>query len=116
MAKQYQAPIEPPVPDYSNFDRDKHNADEAEYIATLASTAKQNGTSDLLGEIVRWPRADGYAQYMVWTTRPLALIHIATGDAWMVEDALMRGLRLSDIQAMVERERRIANLFSKSTA
>lgn len=47
--------------------------------------------------IVSFPVADGFALYFVYSEKPLVLQHIPYGDAWQVDAALIRGLRLSDI-------------------
>lgn len=60
-----------------------------------------------LGEVIRFQRGDGYAQFVVWNLEPLELIWLETGDAWDVEDALIRGLNIQDITAMVERNRNL---------
>jgi hypothetical protein len=111
MAKAYKAPIDPPgwVTPY-NYDEQQRR--EQNYIDTLAAMAKENGKSDLLGQIVRWQRGDGYAEFMVWNTKPLELIHLEIGDAWDVEEALIRGLRISDIKEMIERDRRWQELIN----
>jgi hypothetical protein len=116
MAKVYLAPIDPPEVDYVNFDLEAYDRANNEYLEELAALAKQNGTSDLLGEVVRWPRGDGYAQYLIWRTSPLELIWLKIGDAWSVEEALIRGLRVSDVREMVQRERNIRALFAERRA
>ena len=115
MATAYSAPegYDPPEFDIDDYRTGAWQQKEADYIARLADRAKMNGTNPLLGEVVSWPRGDGYAQYMVWQTKPLQLIHLAIGDAWQVEDVLIRGLRVADIRAMVERSRAIAALFAR---
>lgn len=115
MATDFSAPegFEPPVLDMDDFRTGAWQAKEDAYIQRLADRAKMNGTNPLLGEVVRWQRADGYAQYMVWQTRPLQLIHLELGDAYSIEEPLMRGLRLADIRLMVERAANMRALFSK---
>jgi len=110
MANVFSAPegFEPPA-----FNIETWQKDEDEYLTRLADRCKMNGTSDLLGETIRFPRGDGYALYMVWNNSPLQLIHVAIGDAWQVEDALIRGLRVTDVRDMVEREAKMRALFSK---
>jgi hypothetical protein len=110
MATVFSAPegYDPPA-----FNMDTWQKDEDEYLARLADRCKMNGTSDLLGETIKFPRGDGYALYMVWQTRPLQLIHVAIGDAWQVEDALIRGLRVADIREQLDRAARMRALFSK---
>jgi hypothetical protein len=54
--------------------------------------------------IIRFPRADGYAVYFVESLRPLRLKHVPYGDAYRVEPATLRGLRESEVRAMLARE------------
>lgn len=109
MAKVFLAPIDPPV-----FNIDTWERDEEKYLADLAEVARKNRPgNDLVGEVVRWPRGDGYALYMVWSTRPLELVWIEIGDAWSVEDALIRGTTLADVRLKVEQGRRVRTLFAK---
>jgi hypothetical protein len=122
VTKIFKAPdgYEPPViegddykmrPDGSSPWAEK----EAEYIARLKAAAQAlNGNGDLIGEVIRFPRADGYAQYMVWSEKPLQLIWLELGDAWDIDKITERGLRLSDVRAMVERDRRLDELFGRN--
>lgn len=121
MAKVYAPPAGFEAPDFSasfvngRYDHDLDNKIVADYFARLAAEAKRRvgGTGDLVGKIVRFPVGDGYAQYMVWSHKPLALVHLAIHDAWSIPEAHARGLRLTDIRAMVEGERRMAELFKR---
>lgn len=87
----------------------KELADEARRLARLANSKG----AGYIGEVVRFPRGDGSAMYLVWKTSPLELIHLPVGDAWQIPDAHSRGLRLSDIKDQIDRERRLTELFAK---
>lgn len=120
MATAYRPPEDIKFPPFDaffdedgKFDYEKHREAENAYIETLAAEARQNGDSDLLGEVVKWQRGDGYAMYMVWNIKPLELVHIEIGDGWTVEEPLMRGLRLSDVKEMIEHDRKMAEIFAK---
>lgn len=67
-------------------------------------------------QVVRFPVADGYAMYAVYTRKPLQLIHIPYMDGYHANPILLRGLRLSDVDEMAESEKRRAKLFSKERA
>lgn len=131
MAEAYTAPIDPPKPDYGRWDPNLSQEEnraamraavertlqaEREYLEKLAELCRRNGDDPILGEIISFPRGDGYAQYMVWMTKPLRFIWLQIGDAWSVEDALIRGLRLTDVRKMVAAEKRINALFSRKEA
>jgi hypothetical protein len=112
MAKVYLAP-EKFEYDYDLPWKEIGKAEQL-YIERLQERArKEHPNDDLVGEIVRWGRGDGYAQYIVWNTKPLELVWLEIGDAWSIEEALIRGLRLSDIKAMVNSERNLAKLFGR---
>jgi len=105
MATVYRAPE--PAPDIDYRDWQKYEADEAAYIERMQIAARLgNAGKPLVGEIVRFPIADGYAQYIVWNTKPLTLVWLEVGDAWSIPDAHSRGLRLADVEAMVRYEQR----------
>ena len=108
MARILTNPIlAPEWTDYSGsdgrFDYQTMQAVDNAYYAKCAEACHKNGNHPLLGEILRWQRADGYAEYMVWSTDPLTLIHLPVGDAWTVEAPLIRGLNLADVEDMVAR-------------
>lgn len=50
----------------------------------------------LKGFILRFPRGDGHALYLVTNEKPLTVAWIAWSDAWQVEGALIRGLDVED--------------------
>ena len=117
MATIYPAPegFDPPNITNEDYAERRWETIEAAYIERLATRARLLDPlkSLLVGRIIRFPWADGYAQYMVWRTRPLQLIHLELGDAWSIPDAHARGLRLTDVREIVEREDRLTALFAK---
>ena len=102
-AQLVAAPIKPPEIDWSS--PGDWQTKEKDYIDTLATLAREQHSGDLVGEVVRWQRADGYASYMVLSEKPLTLVHLNLGDGYQVEDALLRGLTLAEVQRMVNWER-----------
>jgi hypothetical protein len=68
------------------------------------------------GDVMRFPVADGYAFYYVKSRKPLVLQHVPYGDAWTIPDAHIRGLRLVDVDEMLEREANLQKIFSKGAA
>lgn len=73
-----------------------------EWLDELADWCRNNSPSDIAGEVVSFGYADGAAQYMVWQSKPLSLIHLPIHDAWSLPEWQTRGLRTSDIRPMVE--------------
>lgn len=121
MAKVFAPPAGIKAPNFADmfdengrYSREKDDALTAAYLDELRAEAIV--THDIVGEVIRFQIADGYAQYMVWSVKPLELIHLPLGDAWSIPEAHARGLRLSDVRDMVEREKRIAALFASRSA
>lgn len=85
--------------------------EEAEYLDRVIAFAGLNGDDEIIGEVIRWQRGDGYAEYVVWDTDPFMLVWLPIGDCWQVEDALIRGLTLADARQMVKQQRALADLF-----
>jgi len=109
MASIYCPPpgFEPPkIVDWKTW-----KEDEANYIERLTTHVKEGSTDPLVGKIIRFQVADGYAQYMIWNTKPLQLIHLETGDAWQIPAAHARGLTLSDVKAMIKADEAWEELF-----
>jgi hypothetical protein len=119
MAQVYATPI--PAPDFNDamvsgrFNDQRYRKLNAAFIEQCRDWLKQNGyTSPLAGKIVRFPVADGYAEYMIVSLRPVTLMHLPFGDSYQIPEAHARGLRASDLRELVEREEKWARL-SKGT-
>lgn len=89
-------------PDYGAKDYCAEQARETAEIEQWKASLRKPGT--VLGQEITFPVADGYARYVVVSEKPLKLVHLAVGDAWMVNSILLRGLRLTDVKVMLERE------------
>ncbi|MFA7219047.1 MAG: hypothetical protein WC119_00785 [Synergistaceae bacterium] len=101
--------------DYSNFSLEAYNKATDEYIARLRKWVMKNTDSkdSIVGEMIRFPVADGYANYMIYRTKPLQLIHVAIGDAWEADRCLIRGLRLQDARGRVKNAKAISKMFGR---
>ena len=115
MAKVSNPPAElpAPTPDYKNYDFKKEQAREEAWEKSLAGWCRKNGNGDTAGKVVRTHVADSFACYMVFTEKPLQLIHMPLGDAWSAGKVWERGLRLSDVRQMVARSEGMASIFAK---
>lgn len=106
MAKVYSAPKEWGWDEAFNFDpKEDWKVWTARQDAKMAEIEAQY-------PVIRFQVADGYAQYAVYSRKPLQLIHIPYGDAYQADPILLRGLRASDVTAMLEREKRLKKLFA----
>ena len=109
MAKIYSPPKEVPIPDL-NFETWRE--DEIKFTEALRAYCQKHGKGTERGEVVRFPVADGHAQYMVLNLRPLTLIHMPLGDAWHFQ--YVNRLTANDIKEQIRREKAFAAIFEKA--
>lgn len=103
----YSAPEEIKLP---KFNWKSWVEDEEVYLKELKDWCFKNSNSKKnVGEIINIPHADGYAKYMVFSMKPLSLIHIATGDAWNSQYAEL--LTPKKVNEMIENEKKLKELF-----
>ena len=89
-------------------------AKEKAALAELSAKVKAKRPGDkLAGQYWRSHVADGYAVYIIESSKPLVLAHVDVGDAWWVPYSMIRGLRLADVQHQIEGEKRLAEIFRK---
>ena len=88
--------------------------EEGEAFEKLLAASEALPTGQLVGRLLRLGRGDGYAWYIITSEKPLTLQWVPYSDAWQIEGALIRGLRIADVQAMVRREQAISELFRKT--
>lgn len=119
-ARIYRAPEEAgPPPEFDaffgterRFDGDAYFAACDEWTAKVSAWAREQHPDDkLAGERWRYQIADGYAQYVVYTSKPLALLELPLGDAYQIPDVVRRGLTLTDVRNDVVRSKQLAELF-----
>jgi hypothetical protein len=81
-----------------------------------AQTNKDPYAADLTGSLIKFGRGDGYAFYVVTKHDPLTVRHIAIGDAWQAERALIRGLLRDDVRRQLQYEKDMKELFERHQA
>lgn len=88
-------------------------AAEEAFLVRLIAWAKAQAPAGEphAGAVVRWPYADGYAQYLVVATRPVQLIHLPLGDAW--DFPLAGRATKKDIVALIEQDKAWAALVAR---
>lgn len=111
MAQIFNPPdvIKLPSLDFSKIAQYKE--DSKKYIENLQAFLKRRKNGKNVGEIIRFPVADGYAEYMVASMRPLELVHIPLGDAWNFEYA--HRLTAKDVQEKIDQQKALEELFNK---
>lgn len=104
MAKIFSAPKEVKLPETTFQNVSEWQKLESKYIADLKEHLQSLGYKDkYTGEVIRFPAADGYAQYMVASTKPVMLIHLELGDAWCFQYA--ERLTAKDIKDKIDNEK-----------
>jgi hypothetical protein len=114
-AEVYKAPdgVELPEIDWANFNHEEYEAANQKYLDDLKAKLQEMGYKGKnMGEVIKFPFADGYAMYMVASMNPLKLIHIALGDAWDYPNVdLMTPVR---VQEMIDQQKALEEIFSKN--
>ncbi len=110
-AKIYSPPsaLKQPELSFSNVNKYREECDT--YIQNLKKMLSRRNKGKNVGEIIQFPVADGYAQYMVASMRPLELVHIPLWDAWEFEYVHL--LNAKEVQNKIDQQNAINKLFSK---
>jgi hypothetical protein len=108
-AKIYSAPKEIKAPDL--FNSKDWQKDSEKYIADVKAHIKKMGyTGKNAGEVIRFGVADGYAEYMVLSMKPMALIHLAEiCDGYQTQFAHL--MTAAEVNKMIAADKRMAELF-----
>ena len=110
MAEIYSAPSEVKLPKLDFSSMGTYNKDCERYISDLTKYIKDMGYKGKnVGEIVKFTAADGYAQYMVLSMKPLKLIHIPLMDAY--EFPYVHLMTAKEITQKLEGQKQLENLF-----
>lgn len=111
MAQIYSPPEELQAPELNiKLSWEESDQQAQEWLEQLRQFCKDNGAGKYAGKIVRDQVADGYAKYMVFSLRPLILIHIPLGDAW--HSQWSHRWTASDVREMADREEAMVSMFS----
>ena len=100
-----------PELDFANFDHAKYNKDNDDYIAKVKKFLLSQKSGKNIGEILNFPVADGSAQYMVASMRPLQLVHLELGDAYHFQYDYL--LTAKEVNQKLESQRAMDKLFSR---
>lgn len=110
MAKAFSSPVEYTFP----TDFKQWQEHDAAYIEAVRDELHERGyNEEYTGSVIRFPIADGYAQYMVASMKPLRLVHLPIGDAWQIPVAHMRGLRADEVKARIGYEKNLDAIFGR---
>lgn len=125
----YATPESLPEPEFGDFMNkgDGHRFDNTGYFEAIKNHRKElaewcqqqhrnagGRANKLIGKTIAFPIADGRAEYMIYSTSPLQVIHLNYGDGYQASDITMRGLRLADVKQMVAQDEKLAEIFGRS--
>lgn len=108
MARLATGSVPGPWEDWSNG-----MAVQSEAMKRLQDHANSLPDGEVVGALIKFQVADGYAIYRVEKAKPLTLAHVPFCDGYRIADAHIRGLNLADVKALVAGERRMASLFGR---
>jgi hypothetical protein len=109
MGKVYCPPDEIKVPEFNWEDIPAYEAANKKFIEDLKQWCVNRNNAEHVGEVIQFPVADGYAQYMVAALSPVELIHIPLWDAW--EYQYVERLSKKDIVEKINQRKAMDNLF-----
>jgi hypothetical protein len=109
MGKIYSPPAEIKVPEFNWEDIPAYEEANKKFIDDLKEFCKSRNNAEHVGEVIQFPVADGYAQYMVAALSPVELIHLPLWDAWQFDYASR--LTKSDIVEKINQRKAMEKLF-----
>jgi hypothetical protein len=109
MAKIYASPLEVKIPEFNWKDIEQYNKDCETYMENLKAFLRKRNSGKNVGEIIQFPVADGYAQYMVASMKPVELVHIPLWDAWDFQ--FVHLITAKEIQGQIDGQKALKKLF-----
>ena len=109
MGKIYSPPAEIKVPEFNWEDIPAYEEANKKFIDDLKEFCKSRNNAEHVGEVIQFPVADGYAQYMVAALSPVELIHLPLWDAWQFDYASR--LTKKDIIEKINQRKAMEKLF-----
>ena len=92
------------------YNHEEYQKNEDKYIVDLKKELKSMGYKGKnFGEILKFQVADGYAEYMVVSMRPLKLMHLPLGDAYSFGYAHL--LTSKEVNEQIKRQKALLELF-----
>ena len=107
MAKIYRTPDEIKRP---SFEGD-WEANEQKYLKEVKDFCLNRKKGKNVGEIIKFPACDGYAEYMVASMRPLELIHLEHMDAYTFQYVHL--LTAKEVNEQIDNQKRLAEMLDK---
>lgn len=103
----YSSPKKIKSPDYSG----DFKTEENRYLKEVKSFLSQRGCKGKnFGEVIKFPVADGYAEYMVISMKPLKLMHLDIMDGYNFQYAHL--MTAKEVQQNVDQQKSMAKFFA----
>ncbi len=110
MATIFNSPDGVKVPELDFRNIEQYEKDCKTYKTELKAWLNKNGFNGKnVGEIIQFPVADSYAEYMVASMKPVKLVHIPLWDAWHFEYAHL--MTAKEVQAKIDQQNSLKKLF-----
>jgi len=109
-AKIYQAPTELALPNTNPQYLNEWEKLESQYKADLKKYIMSMGYKGKnVGEVIRFRVADGYAEYMILSMRPLGLIHLNLSDGYQYPHIHL--MTAKEVNKQLEVQKKMEELF-----
>jgi hypothetical protein len=109
MGKIYLPPASIKVPELNFKDFGKYKKSCDKFMDDLRDFCIKRNPDEHVGEVIKFPVADGYALYMVASLKPIELIHIPLMDAYEFE--YVHKLSKKDILEKIKNQKALEKLF-----
>jgi len=115
MATIYKVPDGLEHPEFNWQDVEKYRKDIEDHQKRLKDWCvnrciRGGKSTENVGEVIKFPVADGYAEYMVASIKPLQLIHLEYYDGYSFEYA--HRLSKKDVEDKVRQQKALEKLFT----
>jgi hypothetical protein len=111
MAKIYASPLEVKIPEFNWENVEQYRKDCDTYKENLKTFLRKRNSGKTVGEVLRFQVADGYAEYMVASLKPVELVHLPLWDEYQFEYADL--MTAEKIQEQIARQNALKELFSR---
>ena len=113
MAKIYASPLEVKIPEFNWNDIEQYKKDCETYKENLKAFLRKRNSGKTVGEVLRFQVADGYAEYMVASLKPVELVHLPLWDEYQFEYADL--MTAEKVQEQITRQNALKELFSRKS-
>lgn len=103
--------VQKPKMDFMNFG--KYREDVKKYVNDIAEFCKKHSKEPLAGKTFSFPVADGKAEYMLLSLKPLKVIHLDIYDEYQYEG--VQWMKAKDVVDKINQQEKLNKLFSKKT-